>query len=147
MAWKLKRFEELSAEELYRILKERVNVFVVEQNCPYPEIDDYDQGAFHLYKEVEGEVVAYSRILLPQTVYPEASIGRVIVNKKYRKEGLGRELMERAMNFLRNDLKEETVKLQAQEYVKDFYGSFGFKPVSEVYLEDGIPHIDMVYKR
>ncbi|WP_088036048.1 GNAT family N-acetyltransferase [Evansella clarkii] len=147
MDWKLKKFEDFTADELYRILKQRVDVFVVEQHCPYPELDDLDRNAYHLFKVVNGEIAAYSRLLPGGTVYEEASIGRVLVNKEFRKQGLGRELLERSMDFLHEELGENKIKLQAQEYLRDFYASFGFKPVSEVYLEDGIPHIDMIYKK
>ncbi|UTR08930.1 GNAT family N-acetyltransferase [Evansella sp. LMS18] len=147
MEWKLKKFEEFTADELYRVLKQRVDVFVVEQDCPYPELDDHDRNAYHLFKVVNGEIAAYSRLLPRGTVYEEASIGRVLVNKEFRKQGLGRELLERSMDFLQNELEENKIKLQAQEYLRDFYASFGFKPVSEVYLEDGIPHVDMIYTK
>ncbi|MCE7791589.1 GNAT family N-acetyltransferase [Salipaludibacillus sp. CUR1] len=146
MDWYIKKFEELTANELYALLRERVNVFVVEQNCPYPEVDDKDQASYHLYAKKNGEVVAYTRLLPAGVSYEQASIGRVLVKESCRKTGLGRELMERSMDFLKNHLKEKEVKLQAQEYAMHFYGSFGFKPVSEVYLEDDIPHVDMVWK-
>ncbi|WP_078592454.1 GNAT family N-acetyltransferase [Evansella clarkii] len=147
MDWKLKKFEDFTADELYRILKQRVDVFVVEQDCPYPELDDHDRNAYHLFKTVNDEIAAYSRLLPQGTVYEEASIGRVLVNKEFRKQGLGRELLERSMDFLQEELGENKIKLQAQEYLRDLYASFGFKPVSEVYLEDGIPHVDMIYKK
>lgn len=120
---------------------------MVEQDCPYPELDDHDRNAYHLFKTVNDEIAAYSRLLPQGTVYEEASIGRVLVNKEFRKQGLGRELLERSMDFLQEELGENKIKLQAQEYLRDLYASFGFKPVSEVYLEDGIPHVDMIYKK
>jgi ElaA protein len=146
MDWYIKKFEDLTASELYDLLRERVNVFVVEQNCPYPEVDDKDQSSYHLYAKKNGEVVAYTRLLPAGVSYEQAAIGRVLVKESWRKTGLGRELMERSMDFFKNQLKEKEIKLQAQEYAMDFYGSFGFKPVSEVYLEDDIPHVDMVWK-
>lgn len=146
MTWKVKKFNELTINELYTILKERVNIFVVEQNCPYPEIDDQDQHAYHLYKEVDGEIVAYSRIFPKNIIYAEASIGRIIVNKEYRGKEYGKELLEKSIQFLETELNEEVIKIHAQHYLFDFYQSFGFEPVTEVYLEDNIPHVDMIRK-
>ncbi|MDQ0339685.1 ElaA protein [Caldalkalibacillus uzonensis] len=146
MSWTLKRFEELSTYELYRILQERVKIFVVEQECPYPEIDGHDLKAYHLYKEDNEEIAAYLRILPPHTVYPEASIGRVIVKKEHRGKGYAKEMLVQAINFIHRELGESTIKIQAQHYLEQFYGSFGFKTISDVYLEDGIPHVDMLLK-
>ncbi|MDG5786068.1 GNAT family N-acetyltransferase [Evansella sp. AB-P1] len=145
MSWKIKTFEELSKRELYTIMKERVNVFIVEQDCPYPELDNKDEFAFHLFHERDGEIIAYSRIFKGGDYYEEASFGRVIVKMEYRKEGLGRDLLERAIAFIHDELKERSIKIQAQDYLRNFYGSFGFKPITDVYLEDGIPHLDMLY--
>ncbi|MBO8157272.1 MAG: GNAT family N-acetyltransferase [Bacillaceae bacterium] len=147
MEWTLKSYDELTKDELYAILKERVDVFVVEQTCPYPEIDGYDEQSLHLYVEDNGNIAAYCRILPGGTMYEEASIGRVLVKKEYRGSGLAREMMEKAMEIVKNEWNENKVKLHAQEYLKEFYGSFGFEPVTDVYLEDGIPHVDMIYTR
>lgn len=145
MEWKIKRFDELSNEELYNIIKERINIFVVEQDCPYPELDGKDAFAYHLFQvREEGEIAAYARIYKHGLYYEEASFGRVIVKEKYRREGLGKELLTRAITFLQEELNEHKIKIQAQDYLRDFYGSFGFKPISEVYLEDNIPHVDML---
>ncbi|WP_216827708.1 GNAT family N-acetyltransferase [Alkalihalobacterium elongatum] len=146
MEWKLKTFEQLTNLEVYNILKQRTNVFVVEQNCPYEEVDGYDLSSHHLFKEVAGDVVAYLRILPSQLKYKECSIGRVIVKKEYRGTGLAKEMLKQAIDFIENNLNEGEIKIQAQQYLEQFYGSFGFKTISEVYLEDEIPHIDMIYK-
>ncbi|MDE5415561.1 GNAT family N-acetyltransferase [Alkalihalobacterium chitinilyticum] len=146
MEWKLKTFEELTNLEVYNILKERTNVFVVEQNCPYEEVDGYDLVSHHLFKELNGEVVAYLRILPKHAKYKECSIGRVIVKKEYRGTGLAKEMLKRAITIIEQDLNETEIKIQAQQYLELFYGSFGFKTISDVYLEDDIPHIDMIYK-
>ncbi|WP_096200622.1 GNAT family N-acetyltransferase [Bacillus sp. FJAT-45350] len=143
MEWKLIKFEELTTKELYAIMKERVSIFVVEQQCPYHELDDYDQAAYHLFKENEGEIIAYARVLRHNIIYKEATIGRIIVKKEFRGSGLGRELLERAIEFLETELDEKVIKIQAQSYLKEFYSSFGFEPISEIYLEDKIPHLDM----
>lgn len=141
--WTCQTFEQLSKEDLYLILMERVNVFVVEQTCPYPEIDQRDQEALHLIAKENGTIVAYCRIFQNGIVYKEASIGRVLVTQAGRKKGYGKMLLIKAMEKL-SELGETSVKIQAQAYLKSFYESFGFKAVSDVYDEDGIPHLDMV---
>lgn len=144
MSWQLKTFEQLTKDELYTIIKERINIFVVEQNCPYPELDDLDQGSFHLFSEQKGEIRAYCRILPKGLKYTEVSIGRVIVKESYRRMGLASELMRNAINYVEKELNEIQIKIQAQDHLREFYGTFGFKPISETYLEDGIPHVDML---
>lgn len=144
MEWKLKSYEELSKEELYRIIKLRIDVFIVEQNCPYQELDDMDEKAHHLFLDQEGEISAYCRLFSSGVVGKEASIGRVIVRKQDRGKGWAKTLLEKALGFLESEWGETAVKISAQDYPRSFYGLFGFKEVSEVYLEDGIPHVDMV---
>ncbi|AZB42465.1 GNAT family N-acetyltransferase [Bacillus sp. FJAT-42376] len=146
MGWEIKSFQELSAETLYSILRERTQVFVVEQNCPYLEVDGKDLASFHLYHEIDGEITAYARLLPAGISFPEASIGRVLVKAEYRGQGLAVMLMEKALEFIREEQMEPAVQIQAQEYLRDFYGSFGFEAVTETYLEDGIPHIDMMVR-
>lgn len=141
--WTCQTFEQLSKEDLYLILMERVNVFVVEQTCPYPEIDHRDQEALHLIAKENGVIVAYCRIFQNGIMYKEASIGRVLVTQAGRKKGYGKLLLIKALEKL-SELGETSVKIQAQAYLKSFYESFGFKAVSDVYDEDGIPHLDMV---
>ncbi len=144
MNWKRKAFKELNATELYAILLERTQVFVVEQNCPYLEVDGRDPKCEHIFCEKEGEIVAYLRLLPPGISGPAASIGRVLVKQDYRGQNLGRELVRRGIEILVDDWKEAVIKIQAQDYLRGFYESFGFVGVSDVYLEDNIPHIDMV---
>lgn len=144
MTWYVKAFHELTATEVYTILKERTDVFVVEQNCPYPEVDGKDLKSYHLYKVEQDEIVAYARLLPKGVSYEEASIGRVLVKKEYRGRGLAQELLKRSLAYLEQSLEETTIKIQAQDYLRDFYGSFGFKAISDTYLEDGIPHVDML---
>ncbi|MEC4589265.1 GNAT family N-acetyltransferase [Bacillus safensis] len=141
--WTCQTFEQLSKEDLYLILMERVNVFVVEQTCPYPEIDHRDQEAFHLIAKENGTIVAYCRIFQNGIMYKEASIGRILVTQAGRKKGYGKMLLVKALEKL-SELGETSVKIQAQAYLKSFYESFGFKAVTDVYDEDGIPHLDMV---
>lgn len=147
MNWKIKRFEELKLKEMYEILALRNEIFIVEQECPYQDCDDKDEKSYHLFAEENGEIVAYSRIIEKGVSYDEISIGRVTVKKSYRGKGISREMLSKAIEFIEKDLKETEIKIQAQAYLLNFYKSFGFKEVSEEYLEDNIPHIDMVYKK
>ncbi|GFP75849.1 GNAT family N-acetyltransferase [Clostridium fungisolvens] len=146
MIWKIKTFDQLTGEEVYKLLKLRSEVFVVEQNCIYLDPDGKDKYSYHLYLEDEGEIVACTRLLNKGVAYRQASIGRVIVKKDYRGKGISREMLLKAINFIEETMKETEIKIQAQAYLFDFYGSLGFKAISEEYLEDGIPHIDMLYK-
>ncbi|RKL66208.1 GNAT family N-acetyltransferase [Salipaludibacillus neizhouensis] len=147
MDWYIKKFHDLTTLELYQILHERVNVFVVEQECPYPEIDNKDQDSYHLFAKENDEIITYARLLpLGISYEKQASIGRVLVRHDYRNTGLGKKLMERGLEFLKEQLHEKEIKLQAQEYAQKFYASFGFRPISEVYPEDDIPHIDMLWQ-
>lgn len=140
--WLVKSFAELDTNELFTILKERVDVFVVEQECAYPEIDDLDKIAFHLFqKNQNDQIMAYCRIIPTDEII---KIGRVLTAKNYRNSGLGRELVDQAMTFCHKNYPQLPVYAQAQAHLQNFYGSFGFKPTSEVYLEDDIPHIDMI---
>lgn len=142
MSWQLKTFSELTVDELYAILQVRFHVFVLEQQCLYAELDGKDQAAYHLFKEQDGEVIAYLRIY--RTAAGQVALGRVLVKKQYRGKGAAQELMERAIRFVEDELKASPIKIQAQEYLRNFYGGWGFIPVSGVYLEDGIPHVDML---
>lgn len=145
MTWKIKKFEELTTLELHNIVRERINVFVVEQNCIYEELDGLDLKSYHLFKEENNNVIAYLRIIPKGLVYNEVAIGRVLTVKEYRGNGIFTELMEKAINFIENELNEKSIKISAQEYLRKAYGKFGFKEVSEVYLDVNIPHVEMVY--
>lgn len=145
--WKLKKFDELNIEELYEILQLRSEVFVVEQECAYQDCDGKDKNSYHLYLESDGRIIAYLRILKKGLSFDEMSIGRVLIHKDYRRKGIAREMMTKAISFIEKELNEKEIKIQAQVYLVDFYGSLGFKKVSDEYLEDNIPHIDMLYKK
>lgn len=144
MNWHIKTFNELTNDELYGVLKARVDVFVVEQKCTYKELDNLDQKAIHYFAEVDGNIAALVRILPKNTTYDEVAIGRVLVVQEFRGIGLARTLMERAISFVQEEWQENKISIQAQRYLQEFYESLGFKQVSEVYLEDDIPHIDML---
>lgn len=141
MEIQVKKFHQLSLDELYQILKLRVDVFVVEQKCAYPEIDDSDQEAVHMFIKGDHRVKAYLRIL--KTDDTTAKIGRVVTADDFRGNGSSRALMAEALQVLQRDEKTTNVVLQAQDYLTGFYASFGFEKKSDVYLEDGIPHVDM----
>lgn len=141
----LKKFNELNTEEIYDILKLRNEVFIVEQECAYQDCDGRDKNAYHLMIIGDGEIASYLRILGKGVSYNEISIGRVIVNPKYRKKGLARKMMLKAIEFIQNELNEDSIRIEAQAYLVKFYESLGFKQVSEVFLEDNIPHVEMLF--
>lgn len=143
LIWKIKTFNELATKEFHEILKARIDVFIVEQTCPYPELDGYDQEAVHLWAENEGEVVAYCRLFDSGIKYKEASIGRVLTNQKYRKRNLGRTLLRFAINTVESRFRTSSIRISAQNYLLPLYREFGFVEVGETYLEDDIPHTEM----
>ncbi len=147
MNWTIKKFKELNVEEIYKILALRNEVFIVEQECPYLDCDNKDLNSYHLFLKKNGDIVAYLRIIEKGISYSEVSIGRVAVNKSYRGKGISRKMMLKAIEFIENNLNEYSIKIQAQAYLLNFYSSLGFKAVSQEYLEDNIPHIDMLYKK
>lgn len=144
--WYMATFNDLSNVDLYQILKARTDIFVVEQNCAYPELDDLDQVSTHYFLKKDDDIIAYARIIPKNMKYPVVSIGRVLVKKDYRGQGLARELMTRVLDVITQGWQENTIQIQAQTYLKSFYESLGFKQISESYLEDGIPHIDMLFE-
>lgn len=146
MQWFLKKFDELSLNEFYYILKLRVDIFVVEQNCPYPELDNKDQIAHHLYCKDKNEVIAYTRIFKPADYYKEAAFGRVAVHQDFRKREIGKQLIKKTIAETYKLFGNTSIKIGGQTYLKGFYESFGFKQIGDEYLEDGIPHIYMILK-
>ncbi|MEY2811041.1 MAG: hypothetical protein RLZZ390_519 [Bacteroidota bacterium] len=142
--WSLKKFEDLSALELYEILRLRSEVFVVEQNCVFLDMDDKDQFCQHLQGRINGQLAAVVRILPPGLAYDEPSIGRVVSSPKFRRKGVGIELMKTAIEKTISLYGAVPIKIGAQLYLKKFYESFGFLQCSETYLEDDIPHIKMI---
>ena len=141
----VKKFEELTLEELYEILKARAEVFVVEQNCPYQDLDEVDKDAYHVYLKEGGNIVAYLRVIDKGKRLDEVSIGRVISLK--RRCGLGKKLMEIGLRTAKEKFGADRVKIGAQVQAKAFYESCGFEQISGEYLEDGIPHIYMIYQK
>ena len=142
----LKYFDDLTVPELYDILQLREEVFQMEQNCIYKDIDDKDKKCFHLMLYKEQELVAYCRLVPAGISYDGyASIGRVVSKPIYRKDGFGRQLMEQAMQKMTQVFPHLSIKIYAQAYLQKFYESFGFVRVSDEYMEDDIPHIAMVF--
>ena len=147
MNWHVKEFNQLTTKELYEILKVRAEVFVVEQQCIFQDLDSKDEVSYHLFIEDNSEIVAYLRILPPNISYSEAAIGRVLTKAEHRKKGISKKLVQNAINFVTDSLGEQTIRISAQAYLLKFYNDLGFESVSEVYLEDGIEHIEMLYKK
>lgn len=141
--WKIKPFEALTTNELYDILRLRSEIFVVEQNCVYLDLDGKDKLALHLFGEYEGKIVAYSRLFKPGITFENASIGRVVVDANYRDRKWGHDLMREAIARIQLHFGESKITIGAQLYLKKFYESHGFVQTSEMYLEDDIPHIEM----
>lgn len=142
MEYIIKDFNDLKLEELYNILALRNEVFVVEQDCPYQDVDGKDLNSYHVLGYVKNELAAYCRIVRPGISYEEASIGRVIVKDKFRHLKLGSDLMTTAINKS-NELGYTKLRISAQAHLVKFYGGVGFKTVGEIYLEDDIEHIEM----
>jgi ElaA protein len=142
----VKAFKDLSVEELYEILQLRETIFVVEQNCVYHDIDGLDKHCFHLFARDHDsqKIIAYARLVPPDLKFDVPSIGRVICDKNYRGKGLGKALMNKAIEETIHLFKTKAIKISAQTYLDIFYGLLGFKPISECYDEDGIAHVDML---
>jgi len=145
--WILKSFNELSTLELYEILKLRNEVFVVEQNCPYQDLDNKDKESYHIFKWENNKIIAYSRIIPQGVSYTEASIGRVAIALEFRNKGVGVELMNYSIQNCISIFNCDSIRISAQLYLKKFYERLGFLQTSDEYLEDGIPHIEMLYKK
>ncbi|ROH96137.1 GNAT family N-acetyltransferase [Chryseobacterium daecheongense] len=144
--WKIKTFEEFTVPELYQVLKARVDVFVVEQNCPYPDLDDYDQKAIHIWAEENGKVLAYCRVFDKGIKYHETSIGRVLTTENARGKSLGKLLIQYAVETIENRFHTSEIRISAQDYLLKFYAGFGFEDTGKKYMEDDIPHTEMLKK-
>lgn len=143
--WHVQRFDELSLARLYAILRARAAVFVVEQNCPYQDLDGLDEGALHLTAWQRGAgLIAYARIVPPGARFAEPSIGRVLTAQAVRGSGFGHELMQRAIAAAQSAFAGSDLRISAQLHLERFYGELGFKTVSEPYPEDGIAHVEML---
>lgn len=141
--WQIKRFNELSLQELYSLLQLRSHVFVMEQNCVYQDIDGKDEKALHLLGEFDDQIVAYARLFKAGDYFDEASIGRVVIHPDYRDKKWGHLMMQEAIAAIDHYFKTTKITISAQLYLKKFYESHNFVQTSEMYLEDDIPHIQM----
>jgi ElaA protein len=144
IAWRCVGFSELTASELYAILAARSEVFVVEQDCVYQDMDDHDQSALHLLGKDDAQLAAYLRLLPPGEKYPEASLGRVLTRAPWRGTGLGKLLVAEGIARCHQLFPDVPIRISAQAHLENFYGAFGFLVVSAPYDEDGIPHIEML---
>lgn len=144
--WILKSFSELTTDELYALLRLRNEVFIVEQNCPFPDVDGKDQHCHHLLglDTQKGALLAYTRLVPPGVAYAYSSIGRVVTSVEARGLGAGQELMQRSIVEITRLYGPCTIQIGAQKYLHNFYESFGFLQSGEGYLEDGIEHIPMI---
>jgi ElaA protein len=147
MRWVLKKFQELTPDELYALLRLRAEVFVIEQTCAFQDLDNKDQPSYHLLGYLQDELVAYTRLVPPGISYTAASIGRVVTSPAHRKKGFGKLLMQESIKVCDQLFGKNTIMIGAQCYLIEFYSSLGFVPSGEVYLEDGIEHIEMTLTR
>ncbi|HBB57124.1 MAG TPA: GNAT family N-acetyltransferase [Chitinophagaceae bacterium] len=147
MRWVLKKFQELTPDELYALLRLRAEVFVVEQTCAFQDLDNKDQPSYHLLGYQQDELVAYTRLVPPGISYTAASIGRVVTSPAHRKKGFGKLVMQESIKVCDQLFGKNTIMIGAQCYLIEFYSSLGFVPSGEVYLEDGIEHIEMTLTR
>ena len=141
---KIKTFKELTTQELYDVLQIRAEIFVVEQDCVYQDLDGKDQKALHVLGYKSGKIVAYTRVFKPGDYFKEASIGRVVVKENERQHKYGYAIMKASIEAIKNHYNETAIRISAQTYLRRFYGNLEFKEVGEEYLEDGIPHIHMI---
>ena len=144
--WKCKTFDELDVHELYAILRLRSEVFVVEQNCVFLDMDNKDGGSLHFMGFIGDELAAYTRLVPPGYIYQEMSIGRVVTSSKHRSKGLGKDLMKHSIEACYQYFGEGPIKIGAQYYLLKFYTSLGFEVISDIYLEDGIEHVYMMLR-
>jgi len=144
--WKCKSFAELNTQQLFDLIKLRIDIFIVEQTCAYSELDekDRDKNTLHLMGSDEDKLICCARLLAPGTSYPDTSIGRFAVAESYRQQGIGDALMSQCLQQISHAWPEHNIRISAQQYLSAFYSGFGFTQTSDMYLEDGIPHIEML---
>jgi len=141
----IRHFSELTAAELYAIMKARVEIFVVEQKCAYPEIDGRDEDAYHVLLMDQGAIAAYCRVLNRGVSFPEVSIGRVLAVQRGR--GFGEQVLQAGIRTAVERYHADRIRIEAQSYAVGFYERQGFRTVSGEFLEDGIPHVEMLWER
>ena len=139
----IKNFQDLSNTEIYQILRLRSEVFVVEQECIYQDIDNKDKKAVHIFLKEKNEIIAYSRVFKEKEYFENPSIGRVIVANKRRMYGVGKKIMNISIDYIKQNIKAKSIEISAQKYLKKFYSNLGFIQEGDEYLEDNIPHLRM----
>ena len=146
LQFQFKHFNELSLAEFHDLIALRIQVFVIEQNCPYQDVDGKDKSSIHAIGRTDsGEIVATARILPAGISYPEVAIGRVVVAESMRGTGAGHQLMEECMRTIKSTFGDVSVRISAQKHLEKFYNSHLFVSTGKEYLEDGIPHVEMLY--
>lgn len=144
--WQIKPYRELTLNEFHDIISLRIKVFVVEQDCPYQDLDGKDRKSYHLIaRNGQGNVVGTARILPPGVSYPECSIGRVVIDEEVRGHGLGHTLMQECMDYALLEFGNSPIVISAQKHLENYYGTHGFASTGKDYLEDGIPHVEMKF--
>lgn len=145
ITWIFKDFSQLSIKEMYEVMQLRQEVFIVEQDCPYLDADGKDQQSHHLLGyDIEGVLVAYLRLLAPGVSYSEISLGRIVTSTKCRGKGIGKMLMKQGINESELLYGKVSIRISAQSYLISFYRAFGFEIIGSEYLEDNIPHTEML---
>ena len=139
----IKNFQDLSNTEIYQILRLRSEVFVVEQECIYQDIDNKDKKAVHIFLKEKNEIIAYSRVFKEKEYFENPSIGRVVVANKRRMYGVGKKIMNISIDYIKQNIKAKSIEISAQKYLKKFYLNLGFVQQGDEYLEDNIPHLRM----
>jgi len=139
----IKNFQDLSNTEIYQILRLRSEVFVVEQECIYQDIDNKDKKAVHIFLKEKNEIIAYSRVFKEKEYFENPSIGRVVVANKRRMYGVGKKIMNISIDYIKQNIKAKSIEISAQKYLKKFYSNLGFVQQGDEYLEDNIPHLRM----
>ena len=139
----IKNFQDLSNTEIYQILRLRSEVFVVEQECIYLDIDNKDKKAVHIFLKEKNEIIAYSRVFKEKEYFENPSIGRVVVANKRRMYGVGKKIMNISIDYIKQNIKAKSIEISAQKYLKKFYSNLGFIQEGDEYLEDNIPHLRM----
>jgi ElaA protein len=147
MKLSIKHYTALSIDEFHDIIALRMQVFVVEQDCPYQDLDGKDKDAYHLIAEIEGTIVGTLRLLKPGKHYMEVAIGRVVSHADYRDRKIGHQMMAYSMDYINDQLKLYEVRLSAQSHLTGYYGRYGFESTGKEYLEDGIPHTEMLFTK
>jgi len=144
IVWRETSLEKMDALTMLPMLELRQQVFVIEQQCIYPDIDAYDYHALHVGGYIDTQLIAYARVLAPNSRYEEASIGRVVTHPDHRQRGLGRQLMQACIARSKCHYPGAAIRISAQAHLQQFYAALGFVACSDIYVEDGIPHVDMI---